>query len=528
MWKPAQTLTLVALTAPILVLALTAATLNADTIYVCWDGSGDYLTIQEGIDAAQDSDEVIVCDGTYTGAGNKDLDFHGKAITVRSANGPENCTIDCEADGRGFDFYSGETPDAMVAGLTITNGGPISLPGAAIRCRYGSSPTLVNCTLTGNSGYMGGGLYCWDASSPTLVDCTIAGNSADMGGGAVYCRNNSGPTLINCTIAGNSGYQGGGLYCRDASSPTLAGCTITANSADNEGGGLWCYGSSFPVLTNCTVTANTATSWGGGVECNNAGVTLVNSTIQGNTAYGGGALSCYRSTASLSNSLMTDNSGDVLGGGVLCKHGSSLTLANCTMTGNRAPNGQELACYSDGQNDPSAVVIRGCILYSTVWGWLWNHDGSTIAITYSDLWGGWSGEGNIDADPLFVDPDGPDDDPNTWEDNDHHLGADSPCIDTGDPNFVPEPDERDIDGQMRVWDGDDDGQWIVDMGSDEFGSIIPGDLDGDACVGHGDLGILLGDWGCTTGDCPGDCDFDGDTDHSDLGLLLGHWGEGCP
>jgi len=149
-------------------------------------------------------------------------------------------------------------------------------------------------------------------------------------------------------------------------------------------------------------------------------------------------------------------------------------------------------------------------------------------VTYSDVEGGWPGDGNINIDPLFVDADGPDDDPNTWEDNDYHLSPGSACIDAGDPVFVPGPDERDIDGQMRVWDGDDDGQWVVDMGSDEFDSHAPGDLNGDGCVDHADLGILLSDWDCTGGDCPGDCDGDGDTDHADLGLLLGHWGEGCP
>jgi len=58
-------------------------------------------------------------------------------------------------------------------------------------------------------------------------------------------------------------------------------------------------------------------------------------------------------------------------------------------------------------------------------------------------------------------------------------------------------------------------------------AAIPGDLNGDGCVDHADLGILLADWGCSGGDCPGDADGDGDTDHGDLGLLLGHWGEGC-
>ena len=155
---------------------------------------------------------------------------------------------------------------------------------------------------------------------------------------------------------------------------------------------------------------------------------------------------------------------------------------------------------------------------SVLWANTWEQILGEPRVRYCDVQGGWAGEVNIDADPLFVDPDSAD----------YHLLPCSPCIDAGDPNFTPEPDERDIDGQMRVWDGDDDGQWTVDMGSDEFGSQAPGDLNGDGCVDHADLGILLSDWGCTGGDCPGDCDFDGDTDHSDLGILLAHWGEGCP
>ena len=63
----------------------------------------------------------------------------------------------------------------------------------------------------------------------------------------------------------------------------------------------------------------------------------------------------------------------------------------------------------------------------------------------------------------FDDPNGPDGDPNTWEDNDYHLSPNSPCIDAGDPNFVADPNwPFDIDGEPRVRDG------RVDMGSDEY------------------------------------------------------------
>ena len=79
--------------------------------------------IQEGINAAATGDEVVLADGVYTGFGNKDLDFGGKDITVRSASGdPSTCVIDCQGEGRGFLFYSGESAAAVVTGLTIRNG----------------------------------------------------------------------------------------------------------------------------------------------------------------------------------------------------------------------------------------------------------------------------------------------------------------------------------------------------------------------------------------------------------------------
>ena len=80
----------------------------------------DYLTIVDGIAAAVDGDTVLIAAGTYTGEGNRDLNFQGKAITVMSIGLPEDCVIDCEAAARGFIFNSGETSASKLAGLTIT------------------------------------------------------------------------------------------------------------------------------------------------------------------------------------------------------------------------------------------------------------------------------------------------------------------------------------------------------------------------------------------------------------------------
>ncbi len=426
-----QSLALVILGVPVLALALVTATANADTIHVCWDGSGDYLTIQEGIDAASDGDEVVVCDGTYTGPLNKNLEFHGKAITVRSANGPDNCIIDCENEGRGFYFlFTGEPPEALVDGFTITNGR--EWLGAAIYCR-GASPTIANCHMIGNSADGGGGaIACYDCDATAIVNCTIVGNYCGYLGGGIFCQRVGTGVIANCKIAGNSsGFVVGGLHA-----------SIPSGAADVSG---------------CTIVGN-----------------------------------------------------------------SSVDPANC-------------ACALDG-----AVNVVNSVV--------WDNTPCQVEggfVTYCDVQGGRDGEGNIDADPLFFDPDGPDDDPNTWEDNDYRLSAGSPCIDAGDNDGVPadvldldgdddtqEPIPFDLGGDLRFIDDpdtDDTGHGeppIVDMGAYEY--QIPGDLNGDGGVGHADLNVLLSDWGCSGGDCPGDCDFDGDTDHSDLGILLHYWGTGWP
>jgi len=82
----------------------------------------DYATIQAAINDASGGDEIVVANGVYIGEGNKNLDFLGKAITVRSENGPDNCIISCQGNGRGFYFHSGEDGNSVVEGFTIWNG----------------------------------------------------------------------------------------------------------------------------------------------------------------------------------------------------------------------------------------------------------------------------------------------------------------------------------------------------------------------------------------------------------------------
>ena len=132
---------------------------------------------------------------------------------------------------------------------------------------------------------------------------------------------------------------------------------------------------------------------------------------------------------------------------------------------------------------------------------------------------GWTGKfggvGNMGDDPLFV---------NTPA-SDFHLRSDSPSVDAGSNDALPEDVTTDQDGNPRFIDGDDDGITDVDMGAYEFqgGVSCPPDLDGDGSVGPFDLAMLLGDWGpCPS--CPADLDGDGTVGAFDLAMLLGSWG----
>jgi len=359
----------VALAAPAVVLGLTGVAADADTIYVCWDGSGDCLTIQEGIDAAQDGDEVIVCDGTYTGPGNRDLDFGGKAITVRSENGPETCIIDCQGSGRGFYFHYDESATSVVDGLTIRNG--YTTYGAGVYC-YESNPTIADCIISENTATMrGGGIYCYRNSSPTISGCVVRANTAESGGG-VSCYSNSSPTISNCTIAGNAAVGpgpsngGGGIMSFDYSDPQITGSAITGNVAA-AGGGLVLLRSD-ATIANCTIAGNVADySGGGGIDCTISYPTITNCSIIGNAASsgpypsGGGIVMWGGPT--IADCTIAGNTAAAEGGALYCGDDSTPTLTNSTIAANWASDGRALACDSSYQG-PSTVQITNCILWN--------------------------------------------------------------------------------------------------------------------------------------------------------------------
>ncbi len=458
---------------------------------------GDYPTIQAGIDAAQDGDEVVVADGVYTGPGNWDIDFGGRSIAVRSAGGPDNCIIDVALtfNHRGFHFHSGETQAAVVDGFTITQGrlswSGSEPRGAGIRCDN-SSPTIVNCDIVGNmaiggghNGGFGGGIYS-SGGSPAIVNCKIRNNTVQ-------------------TVEGTS--SGGGILCSGA--PLIVDCTISANSASPTTfhvypatiGGVSVSGAG-AVVANCAITGNTA-QYTGGVGAFN-GATLINCSISGNLAeYPGHGV------------------GNV--GGASVSLGA--TLINCTITAN--------AAEGLGGVSAAAATLRNCIVWSNSPDQVTGTPESTV--THCDVQGGWGGPGfsNIDADPLFVDAAGADGQPGTLDDN-LRLQPGSPCIDAGHNWAIAGIAETDLDDNPRFADGpaDDTGcgvPVVVDMGAYEF-QVKPfdvrlGDINGDGGVHITDFLDLLGDWGpCSDKCCLSDLDLDGEVGFSDFLALLANWG----
>ncbi len=212
-----------------------------DSVLVKADGSGDpYHTIQGAVDSVSTGCCIYLDDGTYTGSGNRDIDFGGKAVTIRSlSDDPDACIIDCEGSAqdphRGFYLHSGERGDAVVRGITVTNGYVAGGGGAVLvtyptTCSEPSTPLFINCVFRGNEASCGGAVAAIDCARPRLEWCVLADNTA--GQGSAFYASSDYCSLVNCTIADNTcGTSSQGAVCTDGGQGLLLDrCLVTGTN----------------------------------------------------------------------------------------------------------------------------------------------------------------------------------------------------------------------------------------------------------------------------------------------------------
>ena len=188
---------------------------GAVTHYVDPNGSADFTTIQAAIDdpCTVNGDEIEVAPGTY----NEAINFIGKAVRLYSSGGPEVTIINGTGHLHVVQCVSGEGRGTGLEGFTITGG-------------YANGTWPNDC---------GGGMYN-EGSSPTVTNCTFSGNTADYWGGGIY-NDYSSPTVTDCIFTGNTADYGGGMYNYYGSSPTVTDCTFNNNPANWNGGGMVSY-----------------------------------------------------------------------------------------------------------------------------------------------------------------------------------------------------------------------------------------------------------------------------------------------
>jgi hypothetical protein len=411
--------------------------------------------------------------------------LHGGGICNNNSNPEINgcCFENNIADNGGGLSNAGSnsilTKCTFVGNLATVHGG-------GIRNINSGNPIFTDCIFTCNETEdQGGGMFNQETGS-IIINCIFTENRAGLGGGIVNVSN-SNATIINCTFSDNIAKdQAGGMYNYNAS-PIIVGCTFSRNSADNSAGMANCYNCN-SIVTNCSFIDNIADDHGGGMNNNSASPTVTNCLFRGNQAiFGGGMENFHYSNATIARCTFSSNIAGDQGGGIY-NNEAAPNITNCLFSGNSALSGAGIGnfysaapvvvncTFSDNMAEIegggihsfwySNPILKNCILWSnpspskTV---ISCTPDSTTTVSYSNVEGGWPGQGNIDTNPFFaypgywVDVNRPNiviepNEPNAvWIDGDCHLKSQagrwdtnsqiwviddvtSPCIDAGDPN----------------------------------------------------------------------------------------------
>ncbi|MEA3478758.1 MAG: T9SS type A sorting domain-containing protein, partial [Bacteroidota bacterium] len=469
----------------------------------------DYPTIQEGIDAAGSwFDTVLVAPGTYY----ENISFIGKRITVASnfiMSGDTMDIINTVIDGSQpanpdigstVSFASYEDTTSIICGFTITGGTGTYVPAVDVRSGGGiaigySGAKIIHNIIENNSvngtHADGGGIGFGPPGDPGFVvirNNKIRNNEAisteSAGGGGITSGNAIiSNNIIQGNLARNTGSgsiykcSGGGIFSSGSDNPEpvyieFQGNVISGNKSISEstdewngyGGGISLY-NVYGLIKNNTITENEISTankcLGCGIVCMYSDTSLL---IEGNTIahnyYGdgqsfGGGIMFYNASARLENNMIYKNHA-ALGGGLYIwdsDGGSGNTqMINNTIVDNEADE-YGGAIY----NDNTVSYVFNSII--------WDNESSggeelsgDYEVRYSDIEGEFTGEGNIDADPEFIDPDN----------DDYHIQDYSPCCNMGYKFIVIggtmlQSPTIDFDGEDRP----DNYSMIPDIGADE-------------------------------------------------------------
>jgi len=500
------------------------------------DGSMDHPfdAIQEAVDMAVDGMTVLVTNGWYAGTGNYSIDTHGKAITIRSWDGPEVTTVTSLGAGQTFRVVSGETTNTVISGFSIMgNDAPCSdgdCDWVDIIYVLNSSPRIENCLIT-DGGLSG--VKCSGSSDPWIVNCEIANVR-----NGIWCEGGAAPTIISNTIHdayitdgwtfdedwGNGIYailgdgmkvlsttiencMGRGMHIRSASNLQVEDTVVRYNW-----GGVWLNGVD-AEFRRCRIDGNEAPNyyetegeggsgkWLGPTPDPEKDVTFENEN-------GGGILLTDASRVRLENTLIVNNrtwaqdpnyptadelSRDTpelwgpdygLGGGLYVGADCSVTSVNFTVADNFAyTRGGGISSHEwtylrnviVWDNVASnALVLEGGMVFDPEPEWEEMHCRSGhITVWHGDIGYQYFSDTNLYTFKIIINQD-----PEFVGNGNYQLsGPNSPCVDIG--SYVDAPD-HDYDGASRPLDGNDDTIARYDLGAYEYGyDPADGDRDSD-------------------------------------------------
>ena len=355
---------------------------SADTVMVMGEvrvPAGQALTVQPGVRVLFTGLYKFIVNGLLTASG-----ISTDSIIFTRAYPTE------ESKWRGFRFDTADDASILEYCCVEYARGEGAYPdvhGGAIWI-MNCSPAIRHCLIANNYSHnanyngMGAGICAEENCTSVIEYSRIVQNVADSGGGicAAWASN---PIIRYNLIEYNQAYSaGGGIYVSANAQATVYGNTIRFNNSSGWGGGgvnlwgaTWLYGT-FTTLYDNLIISNSATDAGGGIYTRYETSRIYNNTLVNNVAYRGGGI--YVITFSYLPPVVN----------------------NSIVWGNDAPTGPEM------------------YLEASV--------GSTATVTYSDVQGGWTGIGNLNQNPVFVN--------SMW--SDYRLQWGSPCIDSGDPNPV--------------------------------------------------------------------------------------------